>query len=365
MNDSHYGFRLTACVWFFIACSTHAAISPCVAQPSLNVGDPAPLMNALHRTITAVAWDSLGAQIVTASDSQLECIDPKSLQSVRRLAVEMRKIAQLAFSADGKYLLVAGGNPSETGSVELYDWPNGRLLARHTSLSQKEPSGDSSGRKDTSFRDIVTSVCWLPDQSGWIEGSWQGLVLVRALDGTVVTTFEGHSGPLLAVACLDDQHAVSAGIDQTIRIWNRHDGTEVRSLDNHTGSVTWLQSKLNPSDSTALQLLSASEDSTVRLWEPGIGRLVRFARLSSAPVVVCNSPTDLRFLVGLENDSVLELDMRSLETKVLLETSHSELSQKNVARDRIEAMLVVPALEQESPGEVIVWRQSGVSRLRH
>jgi hypothetical protein len=70
-------------------------------------------------------------------------------------------------------------------------------------------------------------------------------------------------------------------------------------------------------------------------------------------------------LVGLENDSVLELDMRSLETKVLLETSHSELSQKNVARDRIEAMLVVPALEQESPGEVIVWRQSGVWRLKH
>jgi WD40 repeat protein len=365
MNDSHYGFRLTACVWFFIACGTFTAISPCSAQPSQNVGDPAASMDALHRTITAVAWDSLGAQIVAASDSQLECIDPKSLQSVRQLAVEMKKIGQLAFSADGKYLLVAGGNPSETGCVELYDWPNGRLLARHTSTSPKESSSDSSRTKDVSFRDVVTSVCWLPDQSGWIEGSWQGLVLVRSLDGTVVTTFDGHSGPLLAVACLDDQHAVSAGIDQTIRIWNRHDGTEVRSLDNHTGSITWLQSKPNPSDSSALQLLSASTDSTVRLWEPGIGRLVRFARLGSAPLVVCHSPTDSRLLVGLENDSVLELDMRSLETKVLLESSDNTPTQKNAVGDRIEAMLVVPALAQESTRGVIVWRQSGVSRLNH
>lgn len=365
MNESHHRFRIATCVGFFVAFGILAPIPPCEAQQSPTAGNSAPSMSLLHRTITAVAWDPLEKQIVAASDSHLDCIDPRSLQSIRQMPIDMNKVCQLAFSADGKYLLIAGGNPSETGFVEVYDWPNARLLARHTSTSQLGTSGNSLGGKDSSFCDVVTSVCWLSDQSGWIEGSWQGLGLVRSLNGAVISTFDGHSGPLLAVACLDDQHAVSAGIDQTIRIWNLHNGDEVRSLDNHTGSVRWLQSEPNPRDSTPPKLLSASADSTVRLWEPGIGRLVKFSRLGSPPLVVGSSQLQSRLLVGLEDDSVVSLDMQSLETKTLVESPSRDPSRRSFGGDRIEAILIIPAAEQPSHEEVIVWRQSGLLRLRH
>ena len=366
MNHFHSRLSIALYISLVTAYGIFANSTTCGARPSPTADDAVTKpIDPPHRPITAVAWDTAGLQIVAASDAQIEILDPRSLQRVWKISVEMQKICQLAFSADAKHLLVAGGNPSEMGCVELYDWTSKKLLARHTNISLKASSSDSSERTKASFRDVVTSVCWLSDQSGWIEGSWQGLGLVRSLDGIVVNTFDGHSGPILTVACLDDQHAVSAGIDQTIRLWNRNNGAEVKSLDNHTGSVTWLQSKPNPRDSTARQLLSASEDSTIRLWEPSIGRLVRFARLSSAPIVVCSSSKESRLLVGLENNSILELDMLSLETKVLQESNVSDPSQKSAAGARIEAMLAVPALEHESPGEVIVWRQSGVSRLQH
>lgn len=365
MNESLFRCKTVAHVAICIFLGAFGPIPLCSSQQSETTEESSPAERPIHRKTTAAAWDSLRKQIVTASDAQIECIDPQSLKTVRRISVDLNKIYQLAFSEDGTYLLVAGGSPSENGCVELYDWPNSRLVARHTSTSRKGGNGETSTASKTSFQDVVTSVCWLPDQSGWLEASWQGIGIVRLLDGTVQTTFDGHSGPLLAVTCLDDQHVVSAGIDQTIRIWNRHDGTEVRSLDNHTGSVRWLQRKQNPRDNTAPRLVSASADSTVRLWEPGIGRLVKFSRLGSPPLVVCSSPVHSRILLGLEDDSVVALDMQSLETKVLVESPTRDPSQTSAGGDRIEAMLVIPAAAQPSREEVIVWRQSGLLRLQH
>ena len=43
----------------------------------------------------------------------------------------MPAIHALAFSPHGDVLAVGGGNPSETGGVELFDWPSGYLIHRY------------------------------------------------------------------------------------------------------------------------------------------------------------------------------------------------------------------------------------------
>lgn len=53
---------------------------------------------------------------------------------------------------------------------------------------------------------------------------------------------------------------------------------------------------------------SISEDRTVRLWQPTIGRMVRFARLESAPLAVTWIPDGSRLVVACEDGKVRIID---------------------------------------------------------
>jgi WD40 repeat protein len=78
---------------------------------------------------------------------------------------------------------------------------------------------------------------------------------------------------------------LSAGWDQTIRVFEAATARPVRTLDNHTAPVNDLA--LRPGHDDELPLVaSAGQDKTVRFWQPSIGRLVRFVRLSSPPLAV-------------------------------------------------------------------------------
>ena len=58
----------------------------------------------------------------------------------------------------------------------------------------------------------------------------------------------------------------------------------VRILDNHTGTIRDLATR--PGDHAVPYLASASADKTVRIWQPSIGRLVRFVRLPAEPLAI-------------------------------------------------------------------------------
>jgi hypothetical protein len=91
-------------------------------------------------------------------------------------------------------------------------------------------------------------------------------------------TLAGHSGPVLALAVSpDDQWLCSAGVDQTIRVWDVSDWKLRRTLNNHLGTVHDLAFQPR-AEGKPMCLASASEDGTVRIWYPEIGRLVRIVR---------------------------------------------------------------------------------------
>ena len=60
-------------------------------------------------------------------------------------------------------------------------------------------------------------------------------VRVWLLDGTLKNTFELHTGEVLALVALpDNQHALSASDDKTVKLFNVNDGAVLRTFTHHT-----------------------------------------------------------------------------------------------------------------------------------
>jgi WD40 repeat protein len=84
----------------------------------------------------------------------------------------------------------------------------------------------------------------------------------------------------------DGRSLVSAGIDQSLRVWDTATGHSLRRLENHTGPVQGLALRPSRPDGGPPMVVSIGADRTVRLWQPTIGRMVRLSRLESPPLAV-------------------------------------------------------------------------------
>src|SRR5262249_2187675 len=72
----------------------------------------------------------------------------------------------------------------------------------------------------------------------------------------------------------------------SLRLWNADNGQVLRTFTNHTRPVHDLKVRPGDNGKSPPLIVSVSEDRTVRLWQPTVGRLMRFARLESAPLAV-------------------------------------------------------------------------------
>ena len=128
------------------------------------------------------------------------------------------------------------------------------------------------------------------------------------------TVLKGHSRPVTAVAFVrDDTTLLSCGLDQSLRVWDCDRGTVVRSLTNHTQPVTSLA--VRPATGETMPMIATgSEDKTVRLWQPIIGRLVRFQRLSSPVSAVAWTPDGTALAAGCQDGMLRVIQADTLHT---------------------------------------------------
>ncbi len=107
--------RCLGLVWVGLACSTFSTAAP------------AP--------ITTVAFSPDGKAVVTGSQAGVRVYSWPDLQPTHSLPTRLVNIHDLKFSPDGKHLAVGGGEPAESGAVEILAWPSGEsqtLLEGHT-----------------------------------------------------------------------------------------------------------------------------------------------------------------------------------------------------------------------------------------
>lgn len=218
--------------------------------------------------ITSLVFTKDGKHVVAGSQVGLQIYAWHTLVLEKSISVIPRNIHDLAFSPDNKWLAVAGGNPSVEGIIEILSFPEG--------VSHKILRG---------HRDSVMTVTW-QDTSSLASGSMdRDIILWNLSDGTEIRRLKGHSRGVSALCFMEDKEIlISTGIDQNVRVWNVTTGELIRSMNNHTHTVHNLA--LRPIATSLPMIASVSDDRTVRLWQPTIGRMVKFARLNVVPLNV-------------------------------------------------------------------------------
>jgi len=247
--------------------------------------------------ITAAAFSPDGRSVVIGSQQGLAVHSWPDLRPQKTITTGRMHIHGLTFSPDGKTLAAVGGAPGENGVAELLSWPEGRLLSR------VEPHSD-----------LVYDFAWRQDGS-WASASIDGLVQVFDGQGQLLHKLSGHSRGVLAVVVLQDGKTLcTASIDHSIRVWDLETGRPLRNMNQHTGPVVGLAVRPGTTETAQMPMMaSIAEDRTARIWQPTIGRLVRFARLTSPPLTVAWTPDGQRLVVACRDGHVRTLDPDSAE----------------------------------------------------
>lgn len=256
------------------------------------------LSNCLHAAppITALVFAPDGKSVVAGSQGGIEVRTWPDLNVAQNITTRLAHVHDLSFSPAGDVVAVAGGEPGESGFVELLRWPSGETIARHK-------LGD----------DVIYRVAWQPDGKTLATAGADRTVTLLRRDGTVLQRFVGHSRAVTAVAFLPaDDRLVSVGLDQSVRLWNAATGELLRTFDNHTAAVHDVA--VRPKNETGPPLIAtAGADRTVRFWQPTLGRLVRFARLPSEPLAIAWTPDSRLVLAVCRDGRVRAIDPESAE----------------------------------------------------
>ncbi|MFC1759867.1 WD40 repeat domain-containing protein [Planctomycetota bacterium] len=215
--------------------------------------------------ITAICFSPDGKFVIAGSQAGLSVHHWPSLKIEKTIRTSIDHVHDISFR--NETLVIAGGRPSESGDLEIRNWPDGSMRSKY-----------SDG----------TDTFYAVDIHERFAAVASGDHILRILDAHSMSTLhelQGHSRRVLATAFFtrsDQLFAASASADHTIRIWDVEGGRLVRTLDNHTDIVRNLA--FRPSQAGLPMLASASVDATVRFWQPTIGRLVRFIKLPSEPL---------------------------------------------------------------------------------
>ena len=245
--------------------------------------------------ITSLAFTPDHRSVVAGSQDGVAVFSWPNLELERRFDVDMLNVHSLSFSDEGEYLAIGGGNPAETGIVEVFHWADQTSTGR---LSHHE--------------DSVLDVAWL-DGTRILSAS-----LDRGLSASEVevvdskSEFLGHSKGVTAICLLADKRIlVSGGADQSVRVWDVNTGELVRSLNHHTGTINDIAWR--PSENGLPMVASGASDRTIRFWQPTIGRMVRYIRLDSPPQSLAWLPDGERIAAACADGFVRIIDAIDVE----------------------------------------------------
>jgi len=141
-----------------------------------------------------------------------------------------------------------------------------------------------------------------------LSGSDDNTLRLWDLDnGTELRRFEGHNGWVRTIAVVPDRRrALSGSGDNTLRLWDLDNGTELRRFDGHDSRIRAIA--VLPDGRRAL---SCSDDNTLRLWDLDSGvQLASFISdgAISAMDVAVKGP---RVIVGHSGGRVIVLNVLS------------------------------------------------------
>jgi WD40 repeat protein len=189
----------------------------------------------------------------------IQLLDLEEKKVIRTLEGHTGRVAGLQFSADGSTLY----SGSEDKTLRAWNVANGN---EKWSLETPAP---------------VTALALVNQHKEIAAGHADNIIRIWALPGTPAKEQEedpaapirelaGHGGPItsLAVAGENADQLVSGSQDGSVRHWNAADGKQLRQMD-HGGPVTAVALR---GDLT--RIVSTSENNTVKLWNAADGKQI-------------------------------------------------------------------------------------------
>ena len=134
------------------------------------------------------------------------------------------RVTALDFSADGQLLAAAGGEPSRSGEIKIFNVEDGSLA-----MELDEPHSDTVFAVDFSRDGQYIASC----------GSDRFIKVFQVNDGSFVRSFEGHTHHVLGVAwSADGRELASSGADMVMKIWDFRTGDQKRTISGFSKEIT-------------------------------------------------------------------------------------------------------------------------------
>lgn len=287
--------------------------------------------------VTAVLFSADGTTVLDAGEHSFRVRSWPDFDIRAEYDVPGDRIHALVFSDDHRRLLAVGGTSGENVRVDCYDWPSMTLRFEH------------SFGEDIAYDGVFLTNC---GRAKLAVACHDGSIALLDGEGQVIAEVNGHSAPVTSLAVMNGRHGlISGSSDNTIRHWvfqpANDDATDDpsggfvlrRSLTNHTGPVTGLALKPQADPAALPMLTSAGRDRTVRFWQPTIGRLIRFVRLTTGVTAVAWTKDGSAVVAASEDGSVSRIDHTTLEVTSLLPPTGDRIH--CVAVNPIESTAVV------------------------
>lgn len=234
-----------------------AKLESWIAAGAKNDADSVPLREQLHPP--ALAADPESANYITAlidagkgliavaRSSTCELRDAVTQQVVFSVADLPGKVNQLRMSPDGKYLLVSTGIAGVGGQVVIVD------------VAGRRVAGRVQGHADT-----VYCAAMSPDGETLATGSYDRVALLwNWREKKIIRSFSGHNGAIYDLD-IDSSGKVlaTASADQTVKLWGLENGTRLDTLGQPEGEMLCV--RFTPDGQ---HVLASGGDRQLRLWE--------------------------------------------------------------------------------------------------
>lgn len=263
-----------------------------------------PRAAAVH-AICASPWAPL---LAVTGQRQVLLVSTETLELAGVLPFPEGDPVSLAFTPEGRYLIVGGGVPGKTGVTVTFDVTNGsRLLSAGKEFDSVlaadirpgfdlvATGGPSRLLKiwNTTTGELVKSIKKHTDWITALDLSNDGVLLAsgdrnggvwvwESESGNEYQTLRGHQAGITALGFRADSNLLgTASEDGTVRFWEMNGGSEVKKIDAHGGGVTAFAFGKDGSSVTA------GRDMKAKLWKADFNAARELAKdLPALPTAV-------------------------------------------------------------------------------